>query len=96
MRKKRVITTFILTMAFGAAAALPAGAQENNEVFHAKLTTNVYGDGQKPWYVSVEYDQPVDPESVSAEDFTVEGYEIVAVYTNTEDTIPETSIVSRK
>ena len=55
------------------------------------LITNVYGDGQKPWILVLQYDSAIDPESVSAEDYAIEDYEIAAVYTNTEAEIPEES-----
>ncbi|MCD8021548.1 MAG: hypothetical protein LUF30_00690, partial [Lachnospiraceae bacterium] len=40
------------------------------------LVTNVYGDGQKPWYAVLVYDAEIDPSSVSTEDYEVDGYEI--------------------
>ncbi|MCD8010079.1 MAG: hypothetical protein LUF34_04685, partial [Lachnospiraceae bacterium] len=40
------------------------------------LVTNVYGDGQKPWYIVLVYDTEIDPSSVSTEDYEVDGYEI--------------------
>ncbi len=55
------------------------------------LVTDVYGDGQKPWYVVLEYDRDLAPESVSADDYEVEGYEIEAIYTNTKPELPEKS-----
>lgn len=56
------------------------------------LVTNVYGDGQKPWYIVLEYDAEVDPTSVSIEDYEVDSYEIESVYTNSEAAIPDESI----
>lgn len=55
------------------------------------LITNVYGDGQKAWIVVLEYASEIDPASVSAEDYTVDDYDIEAVYVNTEAEIPEES-----
>ncbi len=55
------------------------------------LVTNVYGDGQKPWYIVLAYDAAVDPTSVSAEDYEVDSYEIEAVYTNSEAVLPDES-----
>lgn len=56
------------------------------------LVTNVYGDGQKPWYIVLAYDAEVDPTSVSTEDYEVDGYEIEAAYTNSEATLSDESI----
>ncbi|MCD8154085.1 MAG: hypothetical protein LUF78_05285 [Clostridiales bacterium] len=57
------------------------------------LVTNVYGDGQKPWYVVLAYDAEIDPSSVLTEDYEVDGYEIVAVYTNSEAVLPDESTI---
>ncbi|MCD7750758.1 MAG: hypothetical protein LUI10_03305 [Lachnospiraceae bacterium] len=68
--------------------------ESNTEEFTLQdcyLVTNVYGDGQKPWYVVLAYDAEIDPSSVSTEDYEVDGYEIEAVYTNSEATIPNES-----
>lgn len=56
------------------------------------LITNVYGDGQKPWLLVLEYDHEIDPASVSVDDFTVTDHEISAVYTNTEASIPTENV----
>ncbi len=56
------------------------------------LVTNMYGDGQKPWYIVLEYDAEVDASAVSAEDYQVESYDIGAVYTNTDASLPDESI----
>lgn len=55
------------------------------------LITNVYGDGQKPWIVVLEYAEPIDASSVSADDFSVETYDIESVYVNDKAEIPESS-----
>ncbi|MCD7840942.1 MAG: hypothetical protein LUG56_00555, partial [Lachnospiraceae bacterium] len=55
------------------------------------LVTNMYGDGQKPWYLVIEYNTELDPSGVSADDFEVNNYEIEAVYTNSEAALPDSS-----
>ncbi|MCD7982189.1 MAG: hypothetical protein LUF32_07765 [Clostridiales bacterium] len=52
------------------------------------LVTNVYGDGQKPWYIVLEYSDEIDPDSISADDYEMKNYDIEAVYTNTESSLP--------
>ncbi|MCD8322192.1 MAG: hypothetical protein LUC89_04820 [Oscillospiraceae bacterium] len=53
------------------------------------LVTDVYGDGQKPWYVVLEYSTAIDPASVSTEDYEIDGYTLTAVYTSEQASIPE-------
>ncbi|MCC8046075.1 MAG: hypothetical protein LIP12_11335 [Clostridiales bacterium] len=55
------------------------------------LVTNMYGDGQKPWYIVIDYGVELDPSGVRADDFEVDNYEIEAVYTNSETSLPENS-----
>ncbi|MCC8137659.1 MAG: hypothetical protein LIO76_06265 [Clostridiales bacterium] len=55
------------------------------------LVTNMYGDGQKPWYIVIDYGVELDPSGVSTDDFEVDNYEIEAVYTNSETSLPENS-----
>ncbi|MCD7825151.1 MAG: hypothetical protein LUH14_04220 [Clostridiaceae bacterium] len=55
------------------------------------LVTNVYGDGQKPWYVVLEYNSSINPDSVSADDYEVENYDITNVYVNSETSLPDES-----
>ncbi|MCC8050910.1 MAG: hypothetical protein LIP10_09690 [Clostridiales bacterium] len=57
------------------------------------LVTNMYGDGQKPWYLVIDYGVEIDPSGVSANDFEVNNYEIEAVYTNSEASLPDSSTV---
>ncbi|MCD7834049.1 MAG: hypothetical protein LUH00_08690 [Lachnospiraceae bacterium] len=55
------------------------------------LVTNMYGDGQKPWYLVIEYNTELDPSGISTDDFEVNNYEIEAVYTNSEAALPDSS-----
>ncbi|MCD7715504.1 MAG: hypothetical protein LUI39_03495 [Lachnospiraceae bacterium] len=55
------------------------------------LVTNMYGDGQKPWYIVIDYGVELDPSGVSTDDFEVDNYEIEAVYTNSEAALPDSS-----
>ncbi|MCD7735557.1 MAG: hypothetical protein LUI07_01080 [Lachnospiraceae bacterium] len=55
------------------------------------LVTNMYGDGQKPWYLVIDYGVEIDPSGVSTNDFEVDNYEIEAVYTNSEAALPDGS-----
>ncbi len=56
------------------------------------LVTNVYGDGQKAWYVVLEYNTPIDPSSVSVGSYEVTDYELAGTYTNDEASVPDSSI----
>ncbi|MCD8013003.1 MAG: hypothetical protein LUG99_07495 [Lachnospiraceae bacterium] len=71
------------------------GSAENDtgisSVENYYLVTNVYGDGQKPWYLVIEYSSEVDPSTVSADDFEIEDYDIEAVWTNSEEVLPDDS-----
>ncbi|MCC8061417.1 MAG: hypothetical protein LIO81_11410 [Clostridiales bacterium] len=55
------------------------------------LVTNMYGDGQKPWYLVLQYDTDLEPSSVSADDYEIDDYDIKAVYTSPDAVIPEES-----
>lgn len=55
------------------------------------LVTNVYGDGQKPWYLVIEYSAEIDPSDISTDDFEIDDYDIAAVYTNSESVLPDDS-----
>ncbi len=68
----------------------PALAADDEADIH--LVTDVYGDGQKAWYVVLDYGTQIDPDSVAAEDYAVDGYEIIGAYTNGEAVIPEESV----
>ncbi len=56
------------------------------------LVTNVYGDGQKAWYVVLEYDTAIDPDSVSIDSFEVTDYELAGIYANDEASVPDSSV----
>ncbi len=70
-----------------ASTANVAEANRNTECVGYSLVTNVYGDGQKPWYVVLEYDEEISSDSVETGDFEVEGYDIQAVYVSREAAI---------
>jgi len=55
------------------------------------LITNVYGDGQKPWIIVLEYSEPIDASSVTADDYSTETYDIESVYVNDKAELPESS-----
>lgn len=55
------------------------------------LVTNVYGDGQKPSVAVLEYSDEINPESISVDDYSIEGYDISEVYVSTDTEIPEES-----
>lgn len=70
-----------------------ASSDTNGELVCNYLITNVYGDGQKPWLVVLEYSSTIDPESVSVDDYAVENYEIMNVYTNSSASVPIENVV---
>ncbi|MCD8397243.1 MAG: hypothetical protein LUD12_08700 [Lachnospiraceae bacterium] len=71
--------------------ALSENDTDEAESYSYYLVTNIYGDGQKPWYLVVDYKTEIDPSSVSTDDFEVDNYEIEAVYTNSEAALPDSS-----
>jgi len=70
---------------------LPENSTDTSGVNSYYLVTNMYGDGQKPWYIVIDYGVELDPSGVRADDFEVDKYEIEAVYTNSEAALPEGS-----
>lgn len=88
---KRKITALLMavmmTLALGT-AAFAAEASVPEEIY---LVTNVFGDGQKAWYVVLDYGAEIDPASVDKDDFSVESYDIEAVYVSGEAAIPAES-----
>ncbi|MCD8346926.1 MAG: hypothetical protein LUD16_03035 [Lachnospiraceae bacterium] len=71
--------------------ALSENGTDTSGVASYYLVTNMYGDGQKPWYLVIEYTAELDPSGVSVDDFEVDNYEIEAVYTNSEAALPDSS-----
>ncbi|MCD7817758.1 MAG: hypothetical protein LUH07_01720 [Lachnospiraceae bacterium] len=69
----------------------PENSTDTSDVNSYYLVTNMYGDGQKPWYLVIDYGIDLDPSSVSTDDFEVDNYEIEAVYTNSEAALPDSS-----
>ncbi len=70
---------------------LAESAAEEPVLKNSYLVTNMYGDGQKPWYVVLEYNAEVDPASVAVDDYEIEDYTVEAVFTNTEAALPAES-----
>ncbi len=85
------ITAAAAILAMSTAGALSAWAAQTSQITGYSLVTDVYGDGQKPWYIVVEYDSEIDADSVSEEDYTVEDYETAGVYVSSSAEIPEES-----
>lgn len=77
------------------AESVSQGAQlasvEDAKLERGWLITNVYGDGQKPWILVLEYSEPIDASSVTADDYSTETYDIDSVYVNNKAEIPESS-----
>ncbi|MCC8029535.1 MAG: hypothetical protein LIO75_07060 [Lachnospiraceae bacterium] len=96
-----VLLSLILALALagcGASESSGGGEETSAETESAAaaleggyLVTDVYGDGQKPWYVVLDYGSEIDPDSVSADDYEVENYDIEAVYVNTGAELPDES-----
>ncbi len=70
---------------------LSENSTDTSSVNNYYLVTNMYGDGQKPWYLVIDYGVELDPSGVRADDFEVDNYEIEAVYTNSEAALPDSS-----
>ena len=62
--------------------AVRAATEKAQGIQRVTSIARVYGDGEKPAAAVVEYSQVLAAGSLSAKDFTVEGREITAVYTN--------------
>ncbi len=71
---------------------LSENSTDTSGVNNYYLVTNMYGDGQKPWYLVIDYGVELDPSGVRADDFEVDNYEIEAVYTNSEAALPDSSV----
>lgn len=74
---------------------LESAELENSAERSVYLVTNVYGDGQKPYYLVLDYEEQVDPDSVEISDFDVTDYDIVNVYVNDNPYIPEESVAGQ-
>ncbi|MDD6690462.1 MAG: hypothetical protein PUE63_01245 [Lachnospiraceae bacterium] len=70
------------------ASTATKAAEASTETISTQLVTNVYGDGQKPWYVALTYDRTISAESVSTDDDTVKN-----VYVNTDPSIDGTYVI---
>ena len=57
-------------------------AVKKQEIQKVTVITKVYGDGEKPAAVAIEYPKVLAAGSVSKQDFSVNGQCISAVYTN--------------
>lgn len=71
-----------------AASTATKAAEASTETISTQLVTNVYGDGQKPWYVALTYDRTISAESVSTDNDTVKN-----VYVNTDPSIDGTYVI---
>lgn len=54
--------------------------------------TEVFGDGQKPSAVAIEYPSEIDASSLSLDDFEITGQTITEVYTNFEAAITDSNV----
>lgn len=67
-------------------------AENSGGVLQVTAITEVFGDGQKVSAAALEYPGEIDGDSLSADDFAVEGQTITAVYTNTEAALADTGV----
>ncbi len=65
-----------------ASAEAAAASQSISGVKAVTTIAESFGDGEKVSAVVVEYEDPIDAESVSAASYTVEGRSIESVFTN--------------
>ncbi|WP_062464244.1 alpha/beta hydrolase-fold protein [Demequina soli] len=66
-----------------------SGDTASTGIVGTDVITQVYGDGQKITAVAVQYASEIDADSLSTEDFAIEGYEVTDVYTNAEAAIAD-------
>lgn len=68
--------------------------QDNVENEQLKVTTitEVFGDGQKPSAVALEYPNAIDASSLSTDDFEIENQTITDVYTNSEAALTDSNV----
>ena len=81
-----------------AAAAVEVPAQTKAESSGIRSVTSislVYGDGEKPAAAAVEYPADLAADSLSAQDFSVEGQTITAVYTNDKPALTTKNVPGR-
>ncbi len=63
-----------------------------DHVTDIKVIAEVFGDGQKVAAVAVAYDSAVDAASLSADDFTIDGYTVTGVHTNDRAALTDTNV----
>ncbi|MDY3765126.1 MAG: hypothetical protein SO016_00290 [Lachnospiraceae bacterium] len=66
--------------------------EASQNILRAITITEVFGDGEKPSALALEYPSEIDMASLSVEDFEVEGQTITDVYTNTEAALTDSSV----
>lgn len=66
--------------------------EASQNILRAITITEVFGDGEKPSALALEYPSEIDMTSLSVEDFEVEGQTITDVYTNTEAALTDSSV----
>lgn len=69
-----------------------AGQVSAADVLKVTTITEIFGDGQKPSALALEYPGEVDAASLSAELFQVEGQTIEAVHTNAEPALTDSDV----
>ncbi len=80
-------SALIMSVAVNASAAEPAG----DHIISVTAITQVFGDGMKASAAAIEYDADIAPDSVSAEDYAIDGYEVIGAFVNGEAALAEES-----
>lgn len=92
--KEKAFLCMAVCCCLGAQNAVLASESENTQDENYKVTaiTEVFGDGQKVSAVALEYPGEIDAESLSADDYEVEGKRITQVFTNSEAGITDGNV----
>lgn len=67
-------------------------AETSESQLKVTTITEVFGDGQKPSAVAIEYPGDIDESTLSVDDFEITGKTITEVYTNSEAAITDTNV----
>ena len=93
----KIATRIILSLIMVSALMMPVAVSASSEataddhIVSVTAITQVFGDGMKASAAAIEYDADIDPDSVSAEDYTIDGHEIIAAFVSSEAELTEES-----
>lgn len=73
-------------------AQITDAADTSGTEFKVTMITEVFGDGQKPSAVAIEYPSEIDTSTLSVDDYEITGQTITEVYTNSEAAMTDSNI----